>query len=104
MLQGSPARSCIGASTVPLKEGQMIARKPIRANAARLLPVEDRFDRRSDLIHRPQTVHPANEALGLVEWMDGRGLGAIFGKSVAHRFGCVIGPALEIGRATDIAY
>ena len=51
--------------------------------------------------------HPVDtpdQALGLVIREDRRGLGAIFCHSSPHRLLIVIGPALELGRAADVAY
>src|SRR3546814_17737628 len=64
---------------------------------------ENGFDRVVDLIERRHAVDVGDDAARVVDRQDRRGLGAIFGHARAHRFGIVVGTALEIVAATDVA-
>ena len=65
--------------------------------------VQYRLDRPLDLLDVGHSVDPADEAAGVVIREDGRGLGAIFGEAGADRLLIVVGAALELVGAADVA-
>src|SRR3546814_9741960 len=56
-----------------------------------------------DLIDRRHAVDVGDDAARVVDRQDRRGLGAIFGHARAHSLGIVVGAALELVAAADVA-